>query len=335
MTTRTRAILFLLGATAFVLLVLHTGPAVIARNIAAVGWTFVPILLLYGGVYLFSAASWHVVMAGDPVHPPFFRTWTLTVSAFALNMVTPVLNAGGEPFRMAAAARWLGVRRAAGSVVLYTMLHAMSSLLLWFSALGLALVILPYRPLVDAAIVVLMAGVAGLAALVLAGHRGGVLERGLTLLLRLPGIRRFGPRLEARRAALADVDRQIMDFYHRAPRRFLLALALDFAGRCLAVGEFYLICGAIGAPVTLAQAYLIGGLAALSVNITFFVPFELGSKEAGLFFIYHLVGLTPSLGVAVSLVTRVRELAWIAVGIGLVMAGGGATRPAPPPAPDA
>ncbi len=323
MSLRWRALVFTAGAVAFALLVAHARPRHIAESVAAVGWLLVPIVLLYGLVNLCNAAAWHVVMAGEPVRPPFLRTYAITISAFALNFITPFVQAGGEPYRMAAAAHWIGTRRSAGCAVLYTMLHALSSLLLWFSALGLALIVLPHRPALVGGILALMLGVGSLAAVVLAGHRGGVLERGLRVLQALPLVRRLAPRLESSRAVLAEVDRQIMDFYHRAPRRFLAALALDFLGRCLAVGEFYLICHGMGIAISLAQAYLIGGLLALAINASFFVPFELGSKEAALFFIYHLVGLTPELGVAASVITRVRELTWIGIGVGLVWAGGG------------
>ncbi len=318
MSIRIRALLFVLGAAAFVLLVAHAGPAAIARDVRALGWMLAPIILLYALVYLCSAAAWYVVMSIEPVRPPFVRAYAITISAFALNFVTPVVNAGGEPFRVAASASWIGTSRAAGSTVLYTMLHAMSSLLLWFSALVLALVMLPHTPALVGGIAVLLVIVAGMASLVLAGHRGGVLARILNVLQRLPLIGRFARTLEWRRAALVQVDRQIMDFYHRSPGRFLLALGLDFTGRFLAVGEFYLICRGLGVPIGWGQAYLIGGLLALAINASFFMPFELGSKEAGLYFIYRLAGLDPALGVSASVITRVRELTWVGVGLALI-----------------
>jgi len=322
MSVRVRALIFLLGAGAFALMVAHAGLHTIAANVAAVRWLLVPIVLLYGVVQLFYAGAWQAVMGAEPVSPPFGRTLAITVSTLALNFITPFVQAGGEPYRVAAAGEWLGRKRAAGSVMLYTMIHALSSLLLWFSALGVALVVLPWRPLLSAGIAVLMIVVAGLALVVLAGHRGGVLGRLFRLLERLPLIRRFTPALERHRALLEDLDRQIMEFHRRAPGRFLLALALDFIGRVIGVLEFYLICRGIGVPVSFTQSYLIGGLLALAINASFFVPFELGSKEAALYFIYHIAGLAPELGVATSVITRVRALAWVAIGVGLVWVGG-------------
>jgi hypothetical protein len=322
MSLRLRALLFLAGAAAFALMVAHAGVHSIVANITAVGWLLLPLVALYGVVQVFYAAAWQTVMGAEPVSPPFGRTLAITVSTLALNFITPFVQAGGEAFRVAAAGEWLGRRRAGGSVMLYTMIHALSSLLLWFSALILVLVVLPHRAILTVGVAALMLVVLGLVAIVLAGHHGGVLGRLFRLLERIPLIRRFTPALERHRAMLEEVDRQITDFHRRAPRRFLLALALDFTGRVIGVGEFYLICRGLGTPVSLTQAYLIGGLLALAINASFFVPFELGSKEAALYFIYHLAGLTPELGVATSVITRVRELAWVGIGVGLVWVGG-------------
>jgi uncharacterized protein (TIRG00374 family) len=322
MSVRVRALLFLAGAIAFLVMVLQAGPRTIAASVVAAGWTLAAVIALYGVVQLCYAAAWQTVMGAEPVYPPFLRTFAVTVSTLALNFITPFLQAGGEPFRIASAAAWLGRRRAAGSVMLYTMLHALSSLLLWLSALGVALFVFPRRPLVMGTIAFLMLAVIVLGAAVFSGHHGGVLGRVLGLVARLPLVRRLSPRLERHRESLEEVDRQIMAFHRRAPGRFLAALLIDFLGRVIGVGEFWLICHAIGVPVTLVQSYLIGGLLALAINASFFVPFELGSRETALYFIYHFPGLAPELGVATSVVTRVRELAWVAIGVGRVWAGG-------------
>src|SRR6476469_5642692 len=163
MSLRLRALLFLAGAAAFALMVAHAGVHAIVASITAVGWLLLPLVALYGLVQVFYAAAWQIVMGVEPVSPPFGRTLAITVSTLALNFITPFVQAGGEAFRVASAGEWLGRRRAGGSVMLYTMIHALSSLLLWFSALAVALVVIPYRPLLTAGIVVLMAVVTGLA----------------------------------------------------------------------------------------------------------------------------------------------------------------------------
>jgi hypothetical protein len=52
------------------------------------------------------------------------------------------------------------------------------------------------------------------------------------------------------------------------------------------------------------------------------MPFELGSREGGLYVIFRLLGLPPALGVYTAIVTRLRELIWIAIGLTFVWVSG-------------
>src|SRR5215471_4391779 len=117
MSRRIQLALLAAGGALFSLLVVRIGPTRVLDNASAVGWLFIPILLLYGVAYAANTAAWRLTM-GDGHRP-----------GFSLNFVTPVINAGGEPFRIAALARWLGRRRAASSVVLHKMLHSLALLL--------------------------------------------------------------------------------------------------------------------------------------------------------------------------------------------------------------
>src|SRR2546430_8259797 len=101
---------------------------------------FLPILAIYGVVYACSALAWRLTMitGGDARKPPFFRTYAMTISAGAINFLTPVINARGEPFRIAAAAAWLGKRRAAGAVLLRCTVHSLGYLLVWDTPVLLA-----------------------------------------------------------------------------------------------------------------------------------------------------------------------------------------------------
>src|SRR2546427_11104702 len=85
-------------------------------------------------------------MADERSRPPFWRACGITVASFSLNFMTPMINVGGEPFKIAAVAPWLGVRRAAGSVVLYQMLHTLGMLLSFLTAVVLGTLLLPPHP---------------------------------------------------------------------------------------------------------------------------------------------------------------------------------------------
>src|SRR5207302_1378812 len=269
-----------------------------------------------------NAGAWWLVMAGEPSRPPFWRAWAITVASFSLNFMTPLVNVGGEPFKIAAVAPWLGLRRAAGSAVIYQMLHTFGMLLSLLTAVVLGLILLPHAPVIVALLAAAFLVLAVLALLLLTGHQRGMLAGALDLLHRTPLLDRLARRLEPKRATLASMDEQIAQFYRASPRRFLQALALEYASRCLFMAEYLLIALSVGLDIGYARAYVIGGLTQLVQNALFVVPFEAGTKEGSLYLLFQLLGLDPALGVYTAIVSRVRDLVWIGAGVGLVWLSG-------------
>jgi uncharacterized protein (TIRG00374 family) len=261
-------------------------------------------------------------MADEPSHPPFWRTYAILAAGFSLNFVTPMVNVGGEPFKIAAVAPWLGLRRAAGSVVIYQILHTLGMLLSFLTAVVLGVVLLPHSGPVLASLAVSFAVLSALTLLLLTGHRRGGLERLLDVMHRIPVVDHLARRLEPKRATLAQMDEQITDFYHRRPRRFVQALVLEYVSRSIFMVEYMLIAMGVGLNITFAQAYVIGGLTSLIQNLIFIVPFEVGIKEGSLYLVFQLLGLDPGLGVYTAIVSRVRDLVWIGGGLGLVWLSG-------------
>jgi hypothetical protein len=319
-------LLFVCGSAVFAYLVARIGVGQLLADGARTGWLFVPIVLLYGVVCACNAGAWWLSMADEPSRPPYWRTYAITVASFSLNFMTPMVNVGGEPFKIAAVAPWLGLRRAAGSAVLYQMLHTLGMLLSFLTAVVLGAVLLPPHPAIRASLALTFVGLAALVLLLLTGHRHGGLERLLDLLHRIPLLDRLARRLEPKRAMLSQMDEQITGFYHRQPRRFFQAVALEYLSRSIFMIEYVLIAQGVGLSITFAQAYVIGGLSSLVQNIIFFVPFEVGTKEGSLYLVFQLLGLDPALGVYTAIVSRVRDLLWIGGGLALVWFSGRRTQ---------
>jgi multisubunit Na+/H+ antiporter MnhE subunit len=320
MSRRLQLALFLLGAVVFGYLVARIGVGQLASDAWRTGFMFVPIVLLYALVYACSAVAWQLTM-GDSHRPSFWRTYAVMISAGALNFLTPVVNAGGDPFRVAALAPWLGKRRATGSVILHRMLHSFAYVLVWFTAIVLAFVLLP-RGTPNVVLVVL--GVAGLLllgviALFMSAHRSGVLERVLNWMGRVPLVRRLAAMLEPKRATLVELDQQITEFYHRQPGRFVRAILLEYLSRAIFMLELVLIVASLGFRLGYLRAFAIGGLEALAGNLLFVVPFEIGAREGAYYLLFNLFGLDPQLGLYTSIVGRVRDFAWIAAGLLLIL----------------
>lgn len=316
-----RLLLFVAGVAIYALLLKVIGIEPLVEHLATAGWSLLPVLGVYAVAYACYTGAWLLLLADEPRRPGFLAGYAITTASFGLNYLTPIVNAGGEPYRAAATAQWLGARRATGATVLYYLLHALSSFALWFAALVVALVILPRSAWHVGGAIALGAGILALSVLVLAAHRDGVMVRLLALLHRLPLLRRVAGWLELRREALVEIDTQLREAWHRRPGRFAAAFGLECVGRAVQVLEFWVICWGVGVPISFAEAVFIGGLAALALNLFFFMPFEIGSKEGSLVGLFLLLGHPASLGMSASIVSRLRELAWI--GIGLLMLWGG------------
>lgn len=309
----------------FAWLVSRVGLERLWSDATSAGWMFVPIVLLYGVVCALSAAAWQMILADEAGRPPYHVTLATYLGGLSINFLTPMVNAGGEPYKVAALAPYLGVTRATGAVILHTMLKAMSFLMVWATALVLGLWLLPHRLPFIALEATGLALVGILAAILFTAHRRGGLEFLLDLLHRVPLLRRAGRAWERHRPALARLDRQITDFYHRDPSRFRRALALQYASRAVLMVEFCLIAAALGLRLGYVQAFVIGGLEQLATNLAFFVPFELGTREAMSYLLWGWLGFDPAVGVFAAVVSRVRDLLWIGIGLLLIWVGGRST----------
>lgn len=318
MSRRLRLALFAAGSVVFAILLHQLGIQRLVANLRQTGWTLVPIVLVYLPVYACWTAAWRLVLADEPARPGFWHTYAISISSFTLNFVTPLLGVGGEPFRAGAVAPWIGGRRAAASVVTYYLLHALSNLCFWLTAIVVALVAYARDPALVVGLAIVATVLVGLIALVFSRQREGVFRLAHGALRWLPVTRRLADALDAKRPAIEELDARIGGFYRRGRGRFLLALGVDYAGRCLDAAQYYLIARSVGIAIGCAQAIVIGGFGTLTINLLFFLPLEMGSREGGLYLVFHMLGLTAALGVYAAIVTRLRELAWVGIGLGLI-----------------
>ena len=313
-----RLIFFLAGATLVALMVWHAGPAQLWAVFRSSIWVIAALIPLWAVVYVLNAVAWRLLTSdgGEPI--PLPRAFVITLVTFAVNYSTPLASFGGEPLKVVAATRFLGRRRAVGSVVAFRLLHALAHVLAWLFALIPAVILLPHTPLILGGI-----GVTGLVLGIVTGflfsrHREGLAMHALGLLRRAPLLRRLAVKLEPRVAAFHEIDEHVTAVYTGNPRRFYTALGFEMAGRILALGEYWVILYGMGLGVDPLKAFVVGSFSSLAVNVLIFLPFELGAKEGALYLMFGWIGVTPALGLAAAALSRMRELIWIAIGWGLV-----------------
>jgi hypothetical protein len=119
--------------------------------------------------------------------------------------------------------------------------------------------------------------------------------------------------------ALTKIEAHLFHIVRRAPLRFGAALALAFVNWLTGALEMYLIFRFLGAPISLADAWLAEATVVLVRSVTFFIPAHLGAQEGAITLVAEGLTGSPEIGVAVALVRRGRELVWS--GCGLLIGG--------------
>ena len=305
---------FLLGATVLAIIIVHSGPALLWRTLRSSLWVVGPLVALWGFVYVCNARAWQLLIPKRPPEFTFWRAYLISISSFAMNYATPVFSLGGEPLKVAAATPLLGRHRAVGSVVGFRFLHAISHIVVFLSAMIPAAILLPHTPAMFATLFALTLFFIGAGAFLLSQHREGIFERGVGLLGRLGPLRRVADRLEKHRGVLRELDDELTAI-HAAPAHFRLAVATEVTGRLLCTFEYTIIFYALGLGFDIPRAFVVANVSSVITNFLFFLPFEMGSKEGGAVVVFAWLGLDPKLGTTAALLSRVRELAWTAIGL--------------------
>ena len=127
---------------------------------------------------------------------------------------------------------------------------------------------------------------------------------------------RAGKMLAGRLSAIEEMDRQFVKFYTEHTGRMGSTILLGLIPWTLGAVEIYVVFDLLGQPISLAEAVILQAVSEMARAAVFFIPSGLGAQEG----VFMLLGAaftgSPSLGVAVALVRRMRELFWIGLGFG-------------------
>ena len=121
---------------------------------------------------------------------------------------------------------------------------------------------------------------------------------------------------------LEIIDKEIIFLFNEKQSVFWLALFIEFVSRIIMSFEFYFILNSIDINISILDAIAINAVSSLIQNILFFMPMGLGAREGSLYLIMESLGLTPMLGIYVSVINRIREFFWIFIGLLLIQITG-------------
>jgi putative membrane protein len=278
------------------------GAAAIGAEVLQAAWALPPILAIHAATQFLSAISWRWATGG---HHPDLRHWfTIRVIRESVNGLLPVAQLGGNlvGIRLLMRHGVAGTAATAGTTIDVT-LEALTQLIFTLAGIATLAALVPdggWAPWVQGGVAVMALGVVGfIAAQRLAGPR--ILDW-----IAGPLTRRF-PRLP-----VDSVRRLFAALHARQRQRGMLAraTALHLLTLVLGVGETWLALAAMGRPTSLAEALVIESLGVAVRGAAFAVPGGLGVQEAGFVLIGTPFGIPPDQAIALSMVKRLRELAF-------------------------
>ena len=302
-----RLLLLLVGVGILVALVLEHDPARVFAAIQSLSWRLLVIVTFpMALVMLLDTLGWRYAFRRDEV--PLGVLARVRLAGEAFNLVTPTAALGGEVVKA-----WLLRDRVPLEVSVPSVIVAKTTITIaqgLFLLLGIALAAatLAGSPVLYAMELLLILEVLALALFVRAQTRG-LVGRGARLLARL------GIRPASGEGRAARVDDALQDFYHRQPRRLALSIAYHLLAWILGSLETWLILYFLGVPVSLVTATVIEAFGTGIRFATFIVPSSLGAQEGGYVVTFLALGLQGADAVTFGLVRRLRELAWIAIGL--------------------
>lgn len=333
MRNKAKVLFFLFGLGAFAFLLWKFGLGQLALYIDKAGWTLVYVIGVWFLIYVLNAFAWKLALGSRGNDVSFPRLFTVTVSGFVLNYVTPVVAIGGEPYKVKALGGVMDTSRSLSSVVLYRMVHLLGHMLLLLTGIIGALVSLPLSRVAMIIFGVVGVVILGVIIVTLAGHRGGIFQRLNRFMERVPRLRRAARALGRYEENLSEMDEVITNAYHHYRGRFYVSIAVEYLSRALMGVEVFLILQGIGIETTMVSSLFLYVVYSIIINIWFFIPLNLGAREGGLVLGLEMLTISPLLGVYLGVVMRVREFFWILLGLLFILLSGSRKKIPSPQAP--
>lgn len=288
------------------------------------GYWLIPILSLWLVLYIMNAWAWRIIIKGSGDCPiPFWRLLKVTISGFALNYATPGGLMGGEPYKIMEMKPYIGVQRATSSVVLFGMMHTFAHFWFWASAVALYIAFMPVNTTMGILLFCISCFCALGIYLFVKGYKNGLVVKIIRLVGHIPGLKKWAHRFETNHQAdLQNIDNQISQLQSQNKKSFYASFAIEFVGRYLQCLEIYFMLQMFtDADGILMHSVFILAFTSLFANLLFFMPLQLGGREGGFAMSTASLRLASEVGIFISIICRVRELFWTAIGLALIKVG--------------
>jgi uncharacterized protein (TIRG00374 family) len=270
-------------------------------------------------VLLLFSARWWIISRAQGYSIPYFTLAGYRLAAFGVSYFTPGPQFGGEPLQVYLTERKHNVPRATAiaAVSLDKTLEVLFNFT--FLAFGLMTIlqwqIFPQKlgQQAMAVAVALLVLVVGLLLAVFSGrHPVSNLWKITVRWLPDPNVD-LSSRYDNIYQTIRDSESQIAQFFRHHPLAMGLALGVSAITLLAMIGEFWLATYVLGLELNFVQG--ISLLTAARIAFLLPAPGGLGTLEASQVFAFTALGLNPAVGLSLTLLIRIRDIALAASGL--------------------
>ena len=304
--TRTASWLLSIGVLLFAgVLISQDLPAIVA-TLAHAGWGLFLVALFHLLPLLIDALAICVLFEQASGRSPYWDSLLARWVGESANSLMPAGQIGG-PVLMAGhlAQRGMRMQEAAAAITVSTTLQTFAQIV--FALIGV--VVLGAQTGHFSSVALRTSAL--IASAFLAVQVGGfylIQRRGLFGKL-TRAVRRFtGNRNWSQWVTQAQAIDNAVEGIYRRNSAVTASFLLSLIGWIVGTGEVYLIASFLGAPVSWRDALLLESLGQAIRGAAFAIPGALGVQEGGYLLLAPLAGLSPDVGLALSLAKRAREL---------------------------
>jgi uncharacterized protein (TIRG00374 family) len=274
-------------------------------------WRFGVVLLFYLVIFGLDTLGWRFAL-DLKTRIRWDRLFRVRLAGEAVNYMTPTAWVGGEPVKAHLLSKRYGVPFAEGMASVVVAKTTFSISMFFFIITGIILTIFtqPVSGPVWRWVWITLPILGLLLGLFLQVQFLQPFRRGASLLGWLaPG---WLGRIESK---VRKWDEAIVAFYRQSPQGVYLSFGFHFLGWVAGAVDLFLILWFLDIPVSLATAWSIESLWILLKAGAFLIPASLGASEGLGLLICLGLGLSAVSGLALVLVRRTRELAWMGLGM--------------------
>jgi len=304
-----RPVLILAGLGVVAYLFYQVGPRAVWGSVQTLGWRL-PIVLLFptAAAVVLDTLGWRVLLPNH--HIPLGVLLRARLAGEAVNLTTPTASVGGEPLKAYLLRPYVPITESLASVVVDKTTVVAGQTLLLGIGLFLAASVLPLGS-------PLMLAMAGLLVVEIVAVSGFVLVQTLGVFGgggRALGRMGMGPAARYQEG-LNALDHELRRFYRERRGCLLGSVLLHGIGWATGGFEIYLVLAFLGLAPSVVMALVIEAFGAAIKFASFMIPASLGALEGGHVAIFGALGLGGAMGLSYTLIRRLREAVWIALGL--------------------